>query len=114
MAQRTSKHAETSAQDTQVASFPSDACGLPGLTAREVADRVAQGKSNVNTDVKTKSVPQIVRDHTFTLFNGVNLIMAILVLSTGSMRNLLFIWVVFANLGIGIFQEIRSKRIVDS
>lgn len=113
MAQRTSKHAETSAQDTQVASFPSDACGLPGLTAREVADRVAQGKSNVNTDVKTKSVPQIVRDHTFTLFNGVNLIMAILVLSTGSMRNLLFIWVVFANLGIGIFQEIRSKRIVD-
>ena len=93
------------------ASIPS--CELPGLTSDEVSERLAAGKSNVNTDVKTKSVRQIVRSHTLTLFNAVNLGMAALVFSTGQYRNMLFVWVVLANMGIGIFQEIRSKRIVD-
>lgn len=85
----------------------------PGLSQAEVESRVASGRSNVNTNVKTKSIGQIFAEHTLTLFNFVNLAMVLLVLSTGQLRNLLFIWVVFANLGIGIFQEVRSKRIVD-
>jgi cation-transporting ATPase E len=102
---------ERAADDASGPARPS--CALPGLSSDEVAERVAAGKSNVNTDVKTKSVRQIVRSHTLTLFNGVNLAMAALVLSTGQYRNMLFVWVVLANMGIGIFQEIRSKRIVD-
>lgn len=87
--------------------------GLDGLSDAEVAERVAQGKVNTNADVKTKSVPQIVREHTFTFFNAVNLCLAILVMLTGQYRNMLFMGVVISNLTIGIFQEVRAKRMVD-
>mgnify|MGYP002516947586 FL=1 len=87
--------------------------GLQGLTSEEVAQRVAEGRVNRDTDVKTKSVAQIFASHAFTLFNGVNLCMAILIFMTGQYRNLLFLTIVFANLFIGVFQEIRAKRMVD-
>ena len=86
---------------------------LRGLTDAEVAERVAEGRTNANTDVKTKSVRQIVAEHALTLFNGVNLALALLVLVTGQYRNMLFMCVVGANLLIGVTQEIRAKRMVD-
>lgn len=86
---------------------------LRGLTAAEVAQRVAEGRVNRDTDVKTKSVAQIVATHACTLFNAVNVAMASLIFFTGEYRNLLFLTIVGANLFIGVFQEIRSKRIVD-
>ena len=86
---------------------------IRGLTDAEVAERVAQGRTNANTDVKTKSVGQIVAEHALTPFNGVNLALAILVLLTGQYRNMLFMCVVGANLLIGVSQEIRAKRMVD-
>ena len=78
---------------------------LRGLTDEEVAERVADGRVNANTDVKTKSVGQILSEHAFTLFNGVNLAMSVLIFLTGQYRNLLFLCVVLANLVIGVFQE---------
>ena len=86
---------------------------LRGLTDQEVAERVADGRTNANTDVKTKTVGQILAEHAFTLFNGVNLALALLVLLTGQYRNMLFMCVVGANLVIGVTQEIRAKRMVD-
>ena len=74
---------------------------------------MAQGRTNANTDVKTKSVGQILAEHAFTLFNAVNLVLAVLVLVTGQYRNMLFMCVVAANLIIGVSQEIRAKRMVD-
>ena len=85
---------------------------LRGLTDQEVAERVADGRTNANTDVKTKTVGQILAEHAFTLFNGVNLALALLVLLTGQYRNMLFMCVVGANLVIGVTQEIRAKRMV--
>ena len=84
-----------------------------GLTDAEVAERIAEGRTNANTDVRTKSVGQIVAEHALTLFNGVNLALALLVLFTGQYRNMLFLCVVGANLLIGVTQEIRAKRMVD-
>ncbi|MCI7437687.1 MAG: HAD-IC family P-type ATPase [Coriobacteriaceae bacterium] len=84
-----------------------------GLSAAEVEERVAAGKANANTDVKTKSVRQILAEHAFTLFNAVNVAMAALVAISGQWRNLLFMGVVVCNLVIGVFQEIRAKRMVD-
>ena len=84
-----------------------------GLTSKEVAERVSAGKVNTNTDVKTKSIAQIIAEHSFTLFNIVNVLMALLVVVTGQYRNALFMSVVLANLVIGIVQEIRAKRMVD-
>lgn len=91
-------------------SMPAD---LAGLTAAEVADREARGLTNANTDVKTKSVAQILAEHALTLFNAVNVALALLVALTGAYRNMLFLCVVGANLVIGVFQEIRAKRMVD-
>lgn len=84
-----------------------------GLTDEQVAQRVRAGQVNANADVKTKSVRQILREHTFTLFNAVNVAMAALVVSTGSYKNVAFMAVVASNLVIGVFQEIRAKRKVD-
>ena len=86
---------------------------LKGLSAEEVASRLADGLTNAYAGPKTKSVGQIVAEHTFTLFNGVNLVLAGLVAFTGSWRNLSYIVVVLANLAIGVVQEIRSKRTID-
>ena len=86
---------------------------LRGLTDAEVAKRVAEGRTNANTDVRTKTVRQIVAEHALTLFNAVNLALAVLVLFTGQYRNMLFMCVVAANLLIGVTQEIRAKRMVD-
>ena len=84
-----------------------------GLTSKEVVERVSAGKVNTNTDVKTKSIAQIIAEHSFTLFNIVNVLMALLVVVTGQYRNALFMTVVLANLVIGIVQEIRAKRMID-
>ena len=86
---------------------------LSGLSEAEVAERVEDGRANSDAGPKTKSVAQICAEHTFTLFNGVNLVLAGLVAYTGSWRNLSFVVVVFANLAIGIVQEVRSKRTID-
>ena len=86
---------------------------LFGLTDEQVAERVAAGLTNANTDLKTKSIRQILAEHTFTLFNGINVFLAILVLFTGRLRNMAFMGVVFFNMAVGIVQEVRAKRMVD-
>ncbi|QMU08513.1 cation-translocating P-type ATPase [Levilactobacillus suantsaii] len=84
-----------------------------GLTAAEVTTRVQQGLKNDPVPPLTRSVRQIFQDNLLTLFNLINLVLAGLVLLTGSYKNLLFIGVVVVNTGIGIFQEIRSKHQID-
>ncbi|MDO4797287.1 MAG: HAD-IC family P-type ATPase [Coriobacteriales bacterium] len=86
---------------------------LQGLTSSEVAERVAAGKTNADTDVKTKTVGQIFREHAFTLFNFVNIALAVLVAITGQYRNMTFMIVVLINLVVGVVQELRAKQMVD-
>lgn len=84
-----------------------------GLTSAQAAQRAANGLSNGDMDVKTKSVKRIFFDNIFTFFNLINAALAVLVLMTGSVRNVLFMGIIFSNIAIGIFQEIRSKRVID-
>ncbi len=86
---------------------------LKGLSVQDVEQRRQQGLVNVNADVKTKSIGQIVAQHCLTLFNGLNLALALALVLVGSYKNMMFMGVVFSNTAIGIFQEIRSKRMVD-
>ena len=86
------------------------------LTSEEVAQRVAAGKVNGRQRLQTKSVFRIVRDNLLTLFNGVNIILAVLILwmSDGRKWNdVLFMGIVFFNLFVGIFQELRAKRTIE-
>lgn len=84
-----------------------------GLTAAEVAERVARGDVNADVDVKTRSIKQIVLENICTLFNAINVILAVFVLITGSYKNMLFMIVIACNVVIGIVQEIRSKITTD-
>ena len=84
-----------------------------GLSPEEAAKRAGEGRVNGNAEIKTKSVAQIVRENTLTFFNFLNIVLAVLVLIFGEIKNAMFIGVIFCNTGIGIFQEIRAKRTID-
>ena len=56
---------------------------------------------------------KIIAKNTFTLFNLVNVILALMVASVGSYKNILFITIAIANTLISIINEIRAKKIVD-
>ncbi|MBQ3330575.1 MAG: HAD-IC family P-type ATPase, partial [Ruminococcus sp.] len=86
---------------------------LRGLTEEEVLQRMREGKVNAASTVKTKSIKRIFIDNICTVFNGINVLLFILLMLVGSYKNLLFIGVVLFNTVIGIVQEIRSKQSVD-
>ena len=92
---------------------PSHDSPLRGLTSAEAQARVAEGLSNADAGVKTRSIGRIVRENLCTLFNFVNVVLAVLVALTGSYKNMLFMLVIVINAIIGIVQEIRSKRMTD-
>ena len=87
--------------------------GLRGLSAAEVAERIAAGQVNVNMELKTKSVRELVLENLLTLFNLINVVLAVLVILTGSWKNLTFLAIVLLNTLIGVVQSLRSKRMVD-
>ena len=84
-----------------------------GLSTAEVEERIASGKINRNMELKTKSVRELIIENLCTLFNLINAVLAILVLLTGSFKNLTFLFVVFLNTAIGVIQSMRSKKMVD-
>lgn len=84
-----------------------------GLSDAQVQERMDAGCVNTQEERITKSYEEIFRDNVFTLFNLINAILAGLIIFIGSFKNLLFLGVVLSNLIIGIFQEIRAKRVLD-
>ena len=84
-----------------------------GLNQTQVNYRIKNGDYNYNSDVKTKTIGQIIFYNIFNLFNILNLCLGLLVFWVGSYKNLLFLGVVLCNTLISIIQEIRSKRAID-
>lgn len=84
-----------------------------GLTQEQIDLRHQQGLTNAESEIRTKSVKQIILHNLVTPFNILNAVLAFLILMVGSYKNLLFMGVIFSNLLIGIFQEIRAKRTID-
>ncbi len=84
-----------------------------GLSDNEINQRIQNGYINKQESTITKSYKKIFRDNLFTLFNLINAILAGLIIFVGSYKNMLFLGVVLSNIIIGIFQEIRAKRILD-
>ena len=73
-----------------------------GLNKRQVSERFDEGLYNYDTTVKTKTIRQIVREHTLTLFNFLNLALAICVIFVGSYKNVTFLGVIICNVIIVI------------
>lgn len=84
-----------------------------GLTDQQVDTQVQKGLINVQIKKLSRPIPKILADNLFTLFNLLNLIIAILIFWTGSYRNLFFLGPVIANIVIGSYQEIRAKLTID-
>lgn len=84
-----------------------------GLTEAEVAQRIAEGKTNDVPTRAARSVSDIVRANVFTRINAILGVLLIIVLSTGSVINGAFGLLIIANSGIGIIQELRAKRTLD-
>ena len=81
-----------------------------GLTQKEVK-KLPRNKVKSATN---KSYLTIVKEHIFTFFNGINFVLALLIIYTGSYKNMLFLGVVITNIIIGMIQEMRSKKVLDS
>ena len=84
-----------------------------GLTDTQVAQRVAEGKTNDVPTRAARSVSEIVRANVFTRINAILGMLFVIVLATGSLINGLFGLLIIANSGIGIIQEIRAKQTLD-
>lgn len=85
-----------------------------GLTQSEVSRRIQQKQTNRTTARAGRSVGQIFVENIFTYFNLVFVVLAVILLFTGSsVKNMTFMVVVLINTAIGIFQQVRAKRAVD-
>ncbi|HTX94124.1 MAG TPA: cation-translocating P-type ATPase [Mycobacterium sp.] len=86
---------------------------IGGLSDAQVAQRVADGKSNAAPERATRSVGDIVRANVFTRINAILGVLLLIVLATGSAINGMFGLLIIANSIIGMIQEIRAKQTLD-
>ncbi len=85
-----------------------------GLTGVQVNERTAAGWVSGAAKPSGKTEQEIVLTHTFTFFNLIFVILAVmLVLGRSTVMNMGFLVVACINTVIGIVQEIRAKRAVD-
>ena len=84
-----------------------------GLTATQVAERVADGRVNTVPVSPRRSVRQIIRANVVTPVNMIMTTLLVLILVSGHPADALFAGVIISNSVIGIIQEIRAKRTLD-
>ena len=85
-----------------------------GLTAAQVEQRMELGWQNVEVESNSKTLGQIIFSNVFTYFNLIFFLLAAAIIAVGAFVNLTFMVVVLANILIGIIQEWRSKKKLDS
>ncbi|MFE7530772.1 HAD-IC family P-type ATPase [Kitasatospora sp. NPDC057542] len=85
-----------------------------GLSTAEVAERVAKGQVNDVPVRSSRSTREIVRANVFTRFNAIIGVMFGIILIVGPIQDGLFGLVIVANTAIGIIQELRAKKTLDS
>lgn len=84
-----------------------------GLSEAEVRERVQRGQTNDVPTRSSRSVAGIVRANVVTRFNALIGTMFVVILVVGPVQDALFGFVILANTGIGIVQELRAKRTLD-
>lgn len=84
-----------------------------GLNEEQINQRKQEKLVNHDTTVPTKSMKSIIISNFFTIFNLMNLLLALAVFAVGEYKNMLFIGLAILNTAISTIQEIHSKRIID-
>jgi cation-transporting ATPase E len=85
-----------------------------GLTTAEVAERVARGEVNDVPVRSSRSTADIIRGNVFTRFNAIIGVLWVIMFFVAPIQDTLFGFVIVANTGIGIVQELRAKKTLDS
>ncbi len=94
---------------------------INGLSSQEVKMRINKNLINYVDEPKTKTIKEIVRSNIFTYFNFLNILLGSLVIISGlisgrllySLKNCLFVGVIFTNTIISIVEEILAKKTID-
>ena len=86
---------------------------LKGLTQKEIEEKIKQGRTNKIKFKANESILKIISKNIFTYFNLIFLILAVLLITSQSYRNLTFLIIITINILIGIFQQIKSKITLD-
>lgn len=81
-----------------------------GLTAAQVAERVADGRTNDVPDAPVRTLGEIIRANVFTPVNAIISTLFVLILVAGYPADALFAGVVISNSIIGVAQEVRARR----
>ena len=84
-----------------------------GLSNEEVAKRASEGKVNGISKPASKTYGQIIKDNVCTLFNLLNFLIFVALVLVQAWSNLVFMAIIVANALIGIYQEVKAKRLVD-
>ena len=90
-----------------MSTMPAD---LAGLSADEVAQRVADGRVNDVPDAPVRTLGEIIRANVFTPVNAILMTLLVLILLADAPGDALFVGVVVSNSIIGIIQELRARR----
>jgi cation-transporting ATPase E len=83
-----------------------------GLAESEAARRLAD-RGKLPRQRPSRSYASIVRANTLNIPNGILFVFGVLTIALASWRDALFLGILVSNVGIGSFQEIRSKRALD-
>ncbi|MDP9325051.1 MAG: HAD-IC family P-type ATPase, partial [Candidatus Dormibacteraeota bacterium] len=84
-----------------------------GLTAAEVAERVARGQTNASGHHTSRTFGEILRANVLTRFNFILGTLLVVILAVGHPQDAVFGLVLVSNTLIGVVQELRAKRTLD-
>ncbi|MGW1280925.1 HAD-IC family P-type ATPase [Streptomyces tsukubensis] len=84
-----------------------------GLSSAQVAERIARGEINDVPVRSSRSTADIIRGNVFTRFNAIIGVLWAIMLIVAPIQDSLFGFVIIANTGIGIIQELRAKKTLD-
>ncbi|WP_320780105.1 HAD-IC family P-type ATPase [Streptomyces sp. CRN 30] len=107
-------HTDAGADPGPESGLATEAGRATGLTATEVAERAARGEVNDVPVRSSRSLSDIVRANVFTRFNAIIGVLWVIMLAVAPIQDSLFGFVILANTGIGIIQEWRAKKTLDS
>ena len=91
-----------------------DVSDNPGLTASEVEQRVADGRTNDVPDAPVRSFTEIIKANVLTPVNAIITSLLVLILVAGFPADALFAGVVVTNSVIGIAQELQARRTLNA
>ena len=84
-----------------------------GLNDAQIALRQKQKLTNKTKKQSTKSYFRIIKDNVLTLFNILLFVIAGLLIYAGAYTSLFFLVILFLNMAIGLYQDIKARKLVE-